>query len=45
MPIKAAMDRIYQVKVNEKHHGEHLEDIRDGLHQMCKHALQETRGD
>ena len=42
---KAAIDRNYQVKVNEKHHGQQLEDIRDCLHQMCKHVLQETRGD
>ena len=30
----AAVDRTYQVKVDEYHHGERLEDIRDGLHQM-----------
>ena len=27
----AAVDRTYQVKVDEYHHGERLEDIRDGL--------------
>ena len=27
----AAVDRTYQVKVNEQHHGERLEDIREGL--------------
>ena len=41
----AAIDRTYQVKINEKHHGEKLEDIRDGLHQMFEHVLQEARGD
>ena len=33
------------MKINEKHHGEKLEDIRDGLHQMFEHVLQEARGD
>ena len=33
------------MKVNENHHGEKLEDIRDGLHQMFEHVLQEARGD
>ena len=41
----AAINRTYQVKVNEKHHGEKLEDIMDGLYQMFEHALQEARGD
>ena len=41
----AAIDRTYQVKINEKHHGEKLEDIRDGLHQMFEHVLQEARGE
>ena len=41
----AAIDRTYQVKINKKHHGEKLEDIRDGLHQMFEHVLQEARGD
>ena len=41
----AAIDRTYQVKMNKKHHGEKLEDIRDGLHQMFEHMLQEARGD
>ena len=40
-----AIDRTYQVKINKKHHVEKLEDIRDGLHQMFKHVLQEARGD
>ena len=33
------------MKVNEKHHGKKLEDLRDGLHQMFEHVLQEARGD
>ena len=41
----AAVDRTYQVKVAEYHHGERLEDIRDGLHQMFDHVLNEARGD
>ena len=41
----AAIDRTNQVKINKKHHGEKLEDIRDGLHQMFEHVLQESRGD
>ena len=41
----AAVDRTYQVKINEEHHGERLENIRDGLHQMFDHVLQEARGD
>ena len=32
----AAVDRTYQVKINEEHHGERLEDIRDGLHQIVR---------
>ena len=31
------------MKINEKHHDEKLEDIRDGLHQMFEHVLQEAR--
>ena len=41
----AAVDRTYQVKVDEYNHGERLEDIRDGLHQMFDHVLNEARGD
>ena len=37
----AAVDRTYQVKVDEQHHGERLEDMRDGLHQMFDHMLNE----
>ena len=33
------------MKVNEQHHGEKLEDLRDGLHQMFEQVLQEARGD
>ena len=40
----AAVDRTYQVKIDEEHHGERLEDIREGLHQMFYHVLQEARG-
>ena len=39
----AAVDRTYQVKVDERHHGERIEDIREGLHQMFHHILQEAR--
>ena len=39
------VDRTYQVKVAEYHHGERLEDIRDGLHQMFDQVLNEARGD
>ena len=41
----AAVDRNYQVKVDEYNHGERLEDIRDGLHQMFDHVLNEAQGD
>ena len=40
----AAVDRTYQVKVDERHHGERLEDFREGHHQMFHHVLQEARG-
>ena len=40
----AAVDRTYQVKIDEEHHGERLEDIREGLHQMFHQVLQEARG-
>ena len=40
----AAVDRTYQVKIDEEHHGERIEDIREGLHQMFHHVLQEARG-
>ena len=38
----AAVDRTYQVKIDEEHHGERIEDIREGLHQMFHHVLQEA---
>ena len=41
----AAVDRTYQVKVDDYHHGERLEDIRDGLHQMFDQVLNGARGD
>ena len=40
----AAVDQTYQVKIDEEHHGERLEEIREGLHQMFEHVLQEGRG-
>ena len=40
----AALDRTYQVKVDEYHHGERLEDIRDGLHQTFDQVLNEAGG-
>ena len=41
----AAVDRTYQVKIDEGHHGERIEDIRDVLHQMFDHVLEEAWGD
>ena len=41
----AAVDRTYQMKVDEYHHGERLEDIIDGLHQMFDQVLNEARVD
>ena len=35
----AAVDRTYQMKMDEYHYGERLEDIRDGLHQMFDQVL------
>ena len=32
----AAVNRIYQVKIDEEHHGERLEEIIEGLHQRAK---------
>ena len=40
-----AIDKTYQVKVNEKHHGDRLEDIKDGLHHMFYQVLNEAWGD
>ena len=37
----AAIDRTYLVKINGKHHGEKLEDIRDGLHQKGEIGVHE----
>ena len=33
------------MKVDEYHHGERLEDIRDGVHQMFDQVLNEAWGD
>ena len=40
----ATVDRTYKVKIDEEHHEEHIEDIRDCLHQMFDHVLQEASG-
>ena len=40
----AAVDQTYQVKIDEGHHGERREDIRDGLHHMFDRVLQVAQG-
>ena len=40
-----AIDKTYQVKVDEEHHRQRLEDIRDGLHRMFERVLEEARCD
>ena len=41
----AAVDRTYQVKVDERYHGQELRDVREGLHNMFQDVLNEARGD
>jgi hypothetical protein len=41
---KAAVDRTYQVKIDEQYNGQRLQDVRQGLHQMFEDALEEARG-
>ncbi len=41
----AAVDRTYQVKVDEQHSGEKLKDIIGGLHRMFDDILDQARGD
>ena len=38
-----AIDKTYQVKVDEEHSGQRLEDIRDGLHRMFERVLEDAR--
>ena len=40
-----AIDKTYLVKVSEKHQGERLEDIKDGLHHTFNQVLNKARGD
>ncbi|XP_060564754.1 uncharacterized protein LOC132723964 [Ruditapes philippinarum] len=40
----AAMDRTYQVKIDEQYNGQRLQDVRQGLHQMFEDVLEEARG-
>ena len=41
----AAIDTTFQVKVNNRYHGQHLREIRRGLHGMFEDILQEAHGD
>ena len=41
----AAVDWTYQVKIHQQHHGQRLNDVRDGLHQMIDDVLNQARGD
>ena len=40
----AAIDTTYQVKLDERYNGQRLIDVRQGLHDMIKAALNEARG-
>ena len=39
MQKNVAADLTYQVKIDEEHHRECIEDIRDGLHQRFDHVF------
>ena len=41
----AAVDRIFQVKIHQQHHGQRLNDVRRGLHEMFNGVLNQARGD
>ena len=41
----AAVDKTYQVKVNKKHHGELLEDMKYGVHYVFDQVLNKARVD
>jgi len=41
----AAVDRTYQVKVDERYNGQQLRDEREGLHNLFQEALNQARGD
>jgi len=41
----AAVDRTYQVKVDERYNGQQLRDVREGLHNLFQEALNQARGD
>lgn len=40
-----AVDRTYQVKIDEQYNGERLADMRQGLHHMFNDVLEQARGD
>ena len=40
----AAVDRTYQVKIDEEYRGQRLEDVLQGLHQMFDDVLDQARG-
>ncbi|MET0103906.1 MAG: DNA polymerase, partial [Sedimenticola sp.] len=41
----AAVDKTYQVKVDEEYHGQQLQDVREGVHDMIQDVLHEARGE
>ncbi len=41
----AAVDRTYQVKIDEQYSGQNLLDVSQGLHQMFDDVLDQARGD
>ena len=41
----AAVDRTFQVKIHQQHHGQRLNDVRRGLHEMFNGVLNQARGD
>ena len=40
----AAVDRTYLIKINEKHQGQNLRGVQDGLHRMFEDVLNQARG-
>ena len=41
----AAVDRTYLIKIDEKHQGQNLRGIQDGLHRMFEDVLNQAKGD
>jgi hypothetical protein len=41
---KAAVDRRYEIKIDDQYNGQRLQDVRAGLHQMFENVLEEARG-